>query len=75
MAQQLAAIAASEQALRRVVVADDSFLMREAILQVIDNIDGLEVVAECPDGDALWAAALELRPRRRRDRHPDAAVG
>ena len=62
MAQQLATIAASDQALRRVVVADDSFLMREAILQVIDNIDGLEVVAECPDGDALWEAALEYEP-------------
>jgi DNA-binding NarL/FixJ family response regulator len=62
MAQQMAAIAASEQALRRVVVADDSFLMREAILQVIDSIEGLEVVAECQDGDALWAAVEEHDP-------------
>jgi DNA-binding NarL/FixJ family response regulator len=62
MAQQLAAVAASEQALRRVVIADDSFLMREAILQVIDSIKGVEVVAECRDGDALWAAALEHDP-------------
>jgi DNA-binding NarL/FixJ family response regulator len=62
MAQQLAAVAASEQALRRVVIADDSFLMREAILQVIDSIEGVEVVAECRDGDALWAAALEHDP-------------
>ena len=62
MAQHLAAVAPSEQAVRRVVVADDSFLMREAILQVIEQIDGLEVVAECPDGDALWAAVLEHGP-------------
>jgi DNA-binding NarL/FixJ family response regulator len=62
MAQHLAAVAPSEQAVRRVVVADDSFLMREAILQVIEQIDGLEVVAECPDGDALRAAVLEHDP-------------
>ena len=62
MAQHLAAVAPSEQAVRRVVVADDSFLMREAILQVIEQIDGLEVVAECPDGDALQAAVLEHDP-------------
>jgi len=36
--------------------------MREAILQVIEQIDGLEVVAECPDGDALRAAVLEHDP-------------
>ena len=62
MAQHLAAVAPSEQAVRRVVVADDSFLMREAILQVIEQIDGLEVVAECPDGDALRTAVLEHDP-------------
>jgi DNA-binding NarL/FixJ family response regulator len=62
MAQQVAAVAPSEQALRRIVVADDSFLMREAILQVIDSIEGLDVVADCPDGDALWAAVVEHEP-------------
>ena len=62
MAQHLAAVAPSEQAVRRVVIADDSFLMREAILQVIEQIDGLEVVAECPDGDALRTAVLEHDP-------------
>jgi DNA-binding NarL/FixJ family response regulator len=62
MAQQLAVVAASEHALRRVVIADDSFLMREAILQVIDSMEGIEVVAECRDGETLWAAALEHEP-------------
>lgn len=37
----------------RVVVAEDSLLMREGIRQVIDRQDDLEVVADCADLPAL----------------------
>jgi DNA-binding NarL/FixJ family response regulator len=40
----------------RVVVADDSYLMREAITHVLDTEPGFEIVATCEDGDSLLAA-------------------
>jgi DNA-binding NarL/FixJ family response regulator len=40
----------------RVAVADDSFLVREALREVIATIDGLELVASASDGTALLAA-------------------
>ena len=40
----------------RVVVADDSYLMREALGEVLAGIDNLELVASVEDGDALLAA-------------------
>lgn len=46
----------------RVVYADDSFLMREALEAVLQRLDGVEVVAGCPDGDTLLAAVEEQRP-------------
>jgi DNA-binding NarL/FixJ family response regulator len=46
----------------RVVYADDSFLMREALERVLERLDGVEVVAGCVDGDALLAAVEEQRP-------------
>ena len=46
----------------RVVYADDSFLMREALGAVLERLDGVEVVAGCVDGDALLAAVDEQRP-------------
>lgn len=46
----------------RVVYADDSFLMREALERVLERLGGLEVVAGCVDGDALLAAVDEQRP-------------
>ena len=46
----------------RVVYADDSFLMREALGAVLERLDGVEVVAGCVDGDALLATVDEQRP-------------
>jgi DNA-binding NarL/FixJ family response regulator len=40
----------------RVVVADDSYLMREAITHVLDTEPGFEIVATCEDGESLLAA-------------------
>jgi DNA-binding NarL/FixJ family response regulator len=40
----------------RVALADDSFLIREAIRQVLAGVDELELVAVCADGDELRAA-------------------
>jgi DNA-binding NarL/FixJ family response regulator len=47
----------------RVIYADDSFLMREALEAVLDRLHGVEVVAACRDGDALLAAVDEQRPQ------------
>ena len=46
----------------RVVYADDSFLMREALARVLQRLDGVEVAAGCVDGDSLLAAVEEQRP-------------
>jgi DNA-binding NarL/FixJ family response regulator len=46
----------------RVVYADDSFLMREALERVFERLDGVEVVAGCVDGDTLLDAVDEQRP-------------
>jgi DNA-binding NarL/FixJ family response regulator len=46
----------------RVVYADDSFLMRQALEAVLERLDGVEVVAGCLDGDTLLAAVEEQRP-------------
>lgn len=45
----------------RVVIADDSGLVRDGVAGVLES-RGLEVVARCGDGDALVAAVEELRP-------------
>lgn len=37
----------------RVAIADDSFLIREAIAQILGRMDGIELVASCEDGTAL----------------------
>ncbi len=41
---------------RRVVLADDSYLVREAITHVLETESGFELVATCDSGDALLAA-------------------
>jgi DNA-binding NarL/FixJ family response regulator len=46
----------------RVVYADDSFLMREALERVLERLGGVEVVAGCVDGDTLLSAVDEQRP-------------
>jgi DNA-binding NarL/FixJ family response regulator len=40
----------------RVVLADDSYLMREAITHVLDAEPGFVIVATCEDGESLLAA-------------------
>jgi DNA-binding NarL/FixJ family response regulator len=46
----------------RVVYADDSFLMREALERVLERLDEVEIVAGCIDGDTLLAAVDEHQP-------------
>src|SRR5829696_5722649 len=58
-------MAASDETLDRpirVVYADDSFLMSEALERVFERLDGVEVVAGCVDGDTLLDAVDEQRP-------------
>jgi DNA-binding NarL/FixJ family response regulator len=50
----------------RVVIADDAFLAREAIEQVLASDPGIEVVAVCEDRYALLAEVEQ--------QHPDAVV-
>jgi DNA-binding NarL/FixJ family response regulator len=50
------------EACLRVALADDSYLLREALLHVLDAADGIEVVASCADGDTLIAAVEAERP-------------
>jgi DNA-binding NarL/FixJ family response regulator len=46
----------------RVVLADDSYLVREALDHVLAEADGIEVVASCRDRDSLRRAIEEERP-------------
>jgi DNA-binding NarL/FixJ family response regulator len=46
----------------RVVLADDSYLLREAIAHVLEEAAGVELVASCGDRDALLRAVEEQRP-------------
>jgi DNA-binding NarL/FixJ family response regulator len=46
----------------RVVLADDSYLVREALEHVLVGSDGIEVVAACEDLDSLMAAIEAERP-------------
>jgi DNA-binding NarL/FixJ family response regulator len=46
----------------RVVLADDSYLVREAISHVLETEPGFLLVATCEDGDALMAAVEAERP-------------
>ena len=46
----------------RVVYADDSYLMREALERVFDRLPDVEVLAGCEAGDALLVAVAEHRP-------------
>jgi DNA-binding NarL/FixJ family response regulator len=45
-----------------VVLADDSFLVRQAVEHVLDGADRIEVVASCGDRDALLRAIDAARP-------------
>ena len=46
----------------RVVVADDSYLIREALVQLLAEDDEVDVVAACGDYDATLAAVEAERP-------------
>jgi DNA-binding NarL/FixJ family response regulator len=46
----------------RVVLADDSYLVRAAIAHVLADVAGVEVVAVCSDGNALRLAIEAERP-------------
>jgi DNA-binding NarL/FixJ family response regulator len=46
----------------RVALADDSYLMREAIAHLLETDPGFTVVASCEDGAALLAAVDAERP-------------
>lgn len=46
----------------RVVLADDSYLVRQALAHVLEAADGIEVVAACGDRDTLLRAVEDERP-------------
>src|SRR6476646_3946149 len=46
----------------RVVVAEDHYLVREAIVRLLGQEPGIELVSTCTDFDAAAAALAELRP-------------
>jgi DNA-binding NarL/FixJ family response regulator len=46
----------------RVALADDSYLVREALAHVLETADGIEVVASCGDRDELLGAVDSQRP-------------
>ena len=53
---------ATQPRLIRVALADDSFLMREAVHQVVEHQAALEIVADCADGASLLEEVDRLRP-------------
>jgi DNA-binding NarL/FixJ family response regulator len=53
---------ASAEPAIRVVLADDSYLVREAVARVLEGADGIEVVASCRDRDSLLAAIEAQNP-------------
>jgi len=46
----------------RVVIADDSFIIRAGVAELLATEPGIEVVAACADGASLRAAVAERRP-------------
>ena len=52
----------AERAPIRVVLADDSYLVREAITHVLDSEPGFALVATCADGEELMTAVEAERP-------------
>ena len=57
----------------RVVLADDSYLIREALREILAPVDQVELVATFADGDSLLAAVETNRPDVDHHRHPHAA--
>ena len=56
----------------RVVIAEDSVLLREGLARLLSE-NGFEVVGSCDNADELLLKVRELRARRRHRRHPAAA--
>jgi DNA-binding NarL/FixJ family response regulator len=54
--------AAPETSPIRVAMADDSYLVREALARVLDGADGVDVVASCGDRDSLLRAVDAEEP-------------
>lgn len=50
----------------RVVLADDSFIVREGVRELLQSVDELDLVATCDDLDSLQAAIVR--------EHPDVVV-
>jgi DNA-binding NarL/FixJ family response regulator len=50
----------------RVVIADDSYLIREGLVQLLASVDGVTVVAACDDYESTMRAAEA--------EHPDVVV-
>ena len=46
----------------RVLLAEDHYLVREGLVRLLENEDGIEVVGTCGDFDALMAAVVEDPP-------------
>ena len=46
----------------RLVLADDSFIVREGLRELLSSVDDLKVVATCADLDSLRAAVEKERP-------------
>lgn len=46
----------------RVILAEDSFIVREGVSRLIETVDELELVASCEDYDSLMAAVEEHQP-------------
>ncbi|HEX5587878.1 MAG TPA: response regulator transcription factor [Acidimicrobiia bacterium] len=46
----------------RVVVAEDNYLVREAVTRLLESVNDLEVAAVCGDYDALLAAVDDVKP-------------
>lgn len=46
----------------RIIIADDHPVVRRGLAQFIADEDGLEIVAECADGEAALAAVTRLAP-------------
>jgi DNA-binding NarL/FixJ family response regulator len=45
-----------------VVIAEDNYLVREGVRQLIESLDGIELKAVCEDRDSLLAAVEEHSP-------------
>ena len=46
----------------RVVLAEDSFIVREGVARLIESVEDLELVASCADFDSLMKAVEEEQP-------------